>query len=85
MFKKFNSNDFAFEIKIKEMEMLRRQMERSFRGVGMSIICAGLFIAAAISLNIHGGESWRGYSLPVVIFFSFGMLGFLGLLFKSWK
>lgn len=86
MFRKFNSNDFAFEIKFKETEVLRRQMEKSARGVGLSVITAGMFVASALSLQMHTDHLiWKNYPVPSLIFFFLGALGFLGLLFKSWR
>lgn len=86
MFRKFNSNDFAFELKFKETEVIRRQLERSARGVGFSIIIAGFFIAAALSLQMPTSHLiWTYYPVPSLIFFFLGVTGFVRLLFKSWK
>jgi ubiquinone biosynthesis protein len=86
MLRKFNSNDFAIEMKIKDMEMLRRQMERGSRGVGLSIICAGFFVAASIGLQTQVGPLiWGVYPVHSVICFGLGMVGFAGLLVKHWR
>lgn len=86
MFRKFNSNDFAFEIKFKEVEVIRRQMERSFRGLGLSVLTAALFVAAALSLQMHTEHLiWKYYPVPSLIFFFMGSVGFLGLVFRSWR
>lgn len=86
MFRKFNSNDFAFELKFKETEVVRRQLERSARGVGFSIIVAGFFIAAALSLQMPTTHLiWGYYPVPSLIFFFLGVIGFVRLLFKGWK
>ncbi|MBI3542312.1 MAG: hypothetical protein HY075_03420, partial [Deltaproteobacteria bacterium] len=86
MFRKFNANDFAFELKFKETEVIRRQMERSARGIGFSILSAGFFIAAALSLQMHTDHLvWKYYPVPSLIFFFLGLAGFLGLVVKSWK
>lgn len=86
MFRKFNSNDFAFELKFKETEVIRRQLERGARGVGLSILCASFFVASAIALQMPTDHKvWGQYPVPSLIFFFLGFIGFLGLLFKSWK
>jgi ubiquinone biosynthesis protein len=86
MFRKFNSNDFAFELKFKETEVIRRQIERSSRGVGFSVIIAGLFVAAALSLLMPTEHHiWKEYSIPSLIFFFLGAAGFLRLILTSWK
>ncbi len=86
MFKKFNANDFAFELKFKETEVIRKQVEVSFRGLGFAIISSGFFVASALSLNMQTDHKiWKYYPLPSLIFFFLGTVGFLRLLFKRWK
>lgn len=86
MFRKFNSNDFAFEIKFKEVEIVRRQLERSFRGLGLAVLTAALFIASALSLQMETGHFvFTYYPLPSILFFVMGAIGFLGLIVKKWK
>jgi ubiquinone biosynthesis protein len=87
MFRKFNSNDFAFEVKFKDTEILRRQLERGYRGVGLSILSASLFISSAVSLSALP-ESPRVFGYwPVhsFVLLTLGMLGLLGLLIKKWR
>jgi ubiquinone biosynthesis protein len=85
MFRKFNSNDFAFEMKLKDIEVLRRQMERGSRGLGLSIICAGFFIASMMGIDSSTGLMFGPYPAHSVVLFGLGMIGFFGLLFKHWK
>lgn len=86
MFRKFNSNDFAFELKFKETEVIRRQLERSARGVGFSIVVAGFFVAAALSLQMPTTHLvWKYYPVPSLIFFFLGVVGFVKLLLTGWK
>lgn len=86
MFRKFNSNDFAFEIKFKEVEVLRRQMERGYRGVGLSILTASFFLSAALSLQMHTDHLiWHYYPVPSILFFILGSVGFISIVFRSWK
>ncbi len=72
MFKKFNSNDFAFEIKSPELERIRLQMDLNASKMSQSIIAAGLFMASA--LTVHHGSSLKPdeYSLESVVFFFLG-------------
>jgi ubiquinone biosynthesis protein len=82
MMKKFNSNDFAFEIKFKEFENFKSILNQSSKKNTQAILVAGLFIASALSLNFQGGHSWKGYPLPSLIFFIAGVLGMIRILFK---
>lgn len=75
MMKKFNSNDFAFEVKFREFETLRKQIDVSFKRTSNSIITAGFFIASALSLNSQTDHLWKGYPIPSVIFFAAGCFG----------
>ncbi|MBI2605670.1 MAG: AarF/ABC1/UbiB kinase family protein [Deltaproteobacteria bacterium] len=85
MFRKFNSNDFAFEIQLKDMEVLRRQIERSFRGLSLSALSASFFIASAICTHIPSEQTWQGYPVPAIVFFALGLSGFASLMLKGWK
>lgn len=86
MFRKFNSNDFAFELKFKETEVIRRQIERGARGIGLSIMTAGFLIASALALQMKTENLvWGDYPLPALVFLFFGLLGFIGLVLKNWK
>ncbi len=91
MFRKLNSNDFAFEVKIKEVELLRRQVERSYRGLSGAHVTGALFISAALSLRgsdtAIGGVNLLGvnYTLHGLLFLALALGGLLGLYFRRWK
>ncbi len=85
MFRKFNSNDFAFEIQLKDVETLRRQVEKSSKGIGFAIMSAGFVMAGAISLQVSSQAMWKGYPVISGTLFLFGFLGFFGLILKKWR
>ncbi len=85
MFRKFNSNDFAFEIKVPEVEDLRKQLDLNGRRMSLSVLVAGLFIASSLALQ-HSSEKMVGdYPLLAVIYFTVGGLFLVGLLLKSFR
>ncbi len=86
MLRKFNANDFVIELKFKESEILRHQIERSSRGIGFSILIGSLFIAAMLSLNFDRGYLvYDVYPIHSVVLFALGAVGFLRLLLRGWK
>lgn len=79
MFRKFNSNDFAFEIKSPDLLEIRDQLEVNGKRQSLSLLVAGLFVAAAIGLQ-HSSERMLGdYPLASVVFFGAGCLLLLRL------
>jgi ubiquinone biosynthesis protein len=84
MFRKFNSNDFAFEIKSPELLEIRDEMEASGRRTSLSVLAAGFFIAGAIALNHQGSERlvWD-YPLTSVVLFAMGALALVAQVFRS--
>lgn len=86
MFRKFNSNDFAIEVKFKEVELLRRQLEKSYRGLGHSVLVGALFIAASLGMQNQGGPLIFGYyPIHSVLLFVMASIGMIGLIFKKWR
>lgn len=90
MFRKLNSNDFAFEVKIKEVELLRRQVERSYRGLSGAFVTGALFVATAISLRspdpTEGVALFNShYTLHGLLFLLLALVGLMGLYFRRWK
>jgi ubiquinone biosynthesis protein len=85
MLRKFNSNDFAFEIKSPELQELRVQLDRNARRVSYSVMAAGLFIAASIALQKDMAQTIAGYPLFFVIFLAAGIVLMVGMLFRSFK
>jgi ubiquinone biosynthesis protein len=84
MFRKFNSNDFAFEIKVPDLEAVRKEMDLSSRRQSYGTIGAGLFVAAAISLQFSNSQYFIGeYPVVSVIFFSLGVIMILRILISK--
>lgn len=82
MFRKFNSNDFAFEIKSPELRELCNEVSSHGRRTSRGIAAAGLFIAASVALQ-HGGENLiAGYPLSAVVFFGAGAYLLLSVLMR---
>jgi ubiquinone biosynthesis protein len=83
MLRKFNSNDFAFEIKSPDLQDLRIQLDRNARRMSYSVVAAGLFIAASIALQHDVGRIVDGYPLTFVVFFLAGALITLAMLLRK--
>lgn len=85
MFKKFNSNDFAFEIKSPELVEVRKQLDTNGRLASSSVAFAGLMIAGALALNQQGGPQL--WDIPVVslLLLTLGFLFLLALLFRAFR
>ncbi|MEO5969306.1 MAG: AarF/UbiB family protein [Bdellovibrionia bacterium] len=82
MFKKFNSNDFAIEIKSPDFEKIRVQLDTNGRRMSMSILIAGLFIASSASLNYSSDRLIGHYPLVSVVYFLLGSFFLVGI---SWS
>jgi ubiquinone biosynthesis protein len=80
MMKKFNSNGFALEIKVPEMENVRLQLESNGKRTSLSIASAGMFVASAIALSYPDHRFVFGYPLPAMILFVVAVF----LLFRVW-
>jgi ubiquinone biosynthesis protein len=74
MFKKFSSNDFALEIRVPELDTVRRQLDANSRRQTFGLVGAGLCMAAALSLQFAGAAAHRvgDYPMVAVILFGFG-------------
>ena len=68
MFKKFNSNNFAFEIKIPELIGIQSQLDKNGKRLTVGVMTAGLFIAASIAQTAPVGRMVLGYPLFSVIY-----------------
>lgn len=64
MFRKFNSNDFAFEIKSQELSHISKQIESSGKRTSLSIITAALIVASALALHIDSEKHFWGMPIP---------------------
>ena len=62
MFKKFNKDDFAFEIKTPSVDKVNETMERNGKRYSMSIVASALLIASAIALQYKDFLTY--YELP---------------------
>lgn len=72
MFRKFNSNNFAIEIKSPDLEAIRWQLDLNGRRTSRSIAAAGLLIAGSIALQKDVGRVIAGYPVLAVILIGIG-------------
>jgi ubiquinone biosynthesis protein len=68
MFRKFNSNDFAFEIKSPDIQDIRVQIDRTGRKLSLSLVAAGLLVAGSLALQHTTGKMIAGYPVLSVVF-----------------
>lgn len=80
MFRKFNSNDFAFEIKAPELEKIRKRMDVASKRISGALMISSLFIAGSLSLSFQNAETWWGYPSISIVIFTVAIL--LGI--KNW-
>lgn len=73
MFRKLASNDFALEVRLPQIEDVRKQMDVNGRRTSSSILAAGLFVASALALQHTEGRIVAGYPLLTVVFFGMGL------------
>jgi ubiquinone biosynthesis protein len=85
MFRKFNSNDFAFEIKSPDFQQVREQLDINGRRLSLSVMASGLFIAGSIALSHSSDQAISGYSPTSVVCFSVGSVFLAGFLLKLLK
>ncbi|MEK7691671.1 MAG: AarF/UbiB family protein, partial [Bdellovibrionota bacterium] len=83
MFRKFNSNDFAIEVKLNGLDDLRLEMQFSSARQSRSILVAGLLVAGAISLQAQGVPLAWDYPVPALLFSGLGLAGLVRLMIKS--
>jgi ubiquinone biosynthesis protein len=79
MFKKFNSNDFAFEIKSPELRQLREQLETNSKRATYTMLAAASLIAAVLALQDHDSPALLGYPAPATTLAALSVL-FIGRL-----
>lgn len=82
MFRKFNSDDFAFEFKSRDLADIREQMDLNGRRLGTAILSVGLFVVGAMTLSFGGGAQVGDYPLHSVLFFAMGLIGLLAYLLR---
>lgn len=74
MLKKFNSNDFAVEIRSRELEEIRDQLDTHSRRGSLSILTAGCLVAGALALQHDQGRMIAGYPIVSVVLVGFGLV-----------
>jgi ubiquinone biosynthesis protein len=85
MFRKLNSNDFAFEIKSPELSQIKDQLDINGRRMSLSILISGLFIAGGITIHHAAENQIAGYPLSSFVCFSVAIFLLLNLFFKSFR
>ncbi|MFZ9596580.1 MAG: ABC1 kinase family protein [Bdellovibrionia bacterium] len=85
MFRKFNSNDFAIEVKSPDFERLRRQQEKSSTQLSLSILVAGLFMASSHSMSDSTQPLILGYPGLAVVFLGLGFFFLIVMIFNFFK
>lgn len=80
MFKKFNSNDFAFEFQSKQIEEIRLELQKNSKRTSLSIVIAAFMIAASISLEFESQQMVGEFPLVTVVLFVLAILFMLKLL-----
>lgn len=83
MFRKFNSNDFAFEIKSPDLQNIQKQLDLNGRRHMMTVLCAAFFISAALTLSFQGGYRIGEYPIASILFLSLGTITLLKLSFQK--
>jgi ubiquinone biosynthesis protein len=85
MLRKFNSNDFAIEIKSPDFELIRRQLDKNGRRLSSSILISGLFISSSIALQFSSEKKVGEYPLASMVYFSVAVVFLALFLMKSFK
>jgi ubiquinone biosynthesis protein len=85
MFRKFNSNDFAFEIKSADLQDVRAQLDVNGRRSSLSMLAASFFVAGSLSLQYSADRAIWGYPMTSAIFFICGAAIVFRLLLRSFK
>lgn len=77
MFKKFTSNDFAFEVRIQEIQEIRQEMGTTRRKTVRAIVAAALILASALTVSMPADTLILG--LPVYSFITLVLGSWVGL------
>lgn len=85
MFRKFNSNDFAFEIKSPDLQEVSEKIDVHGRRLSSSIMIAGFFIAGSLSLEHSSGHMIWDLPLVSVLLYGAGSLFTINIIFKRRK
>jgi len=81
MFRKFNSNDFAFEIKSQQLDDLTKQLSANARRTSLSIVISGLLIAGSIALQFQSPNLVAGMPIISIAFLLLGLVMIIRLFF----
>jgi len=76
--RKLNSQDFAVDLNISQMEELKRSIETNGNLNYLGLVVGSLIIASTMALNYEKGPSF--YNFPVISLVGFGFAFFLSLL-----
>jgi len=74
MFRKFNSNDFAFEIKVPELEKIRKRIDVHSKRMSGALLISALLISGSLTLSLQNTDTWFGYPSISIIIFSFAII-----------
>lgn len=69
MLRKFNRNDFALEVKIKDLPEILKRQESNSRRIAAAIVVMGSLIAGSIAMTLSGVHLWFGYPVPAILLF----------------
>jgi ubiquinone biosynthesis protein len=79
LFRKLSANDFAFDVRAPQLDLVLKQMELGNRKTTGAILASGCFIAGSLALN-HSAEPMVGeFPVSSVVLFAIGGLAVLRL------
>lgn len=67
MIRKFNSNDFALEVKSTDLQALTEHVERGSRRIAAALVATGLAIAWAVSLPVQLQTAFADMPVPTLV------------------
>jgi ubiquinone biosynthesis protein len=71
MFRKFNSDDFAFEIKIPQLDKIRKQLEVTEKRSSLTLLASALLVGSSIAMSRSSTEA-LAFGLPGLSLFFIG-------------
>jgi hypothetical protein len=89
MWDHFNSNDFALEIKSRDLQSIREQLDTNGRRMSLSVMSAALFIASSVALNQPNadahGQSFLNYPIAFLAYVALACVFLIPLVIKAFK
>ncbi|MCC7442662.1 MAG: AarF/ABC1/UbiB kinase family protein [Bdellovibrionales bacterium] len=82
MFRKFNSNDFAFEIKSEDLRALTSQIDKNGRRTSLSLVAASLFVAGTMALQYPEFGTILGHPALAMVLLALAAIMLLRLLLR---